>query len=85
VEERAFADGLRSGKIKGPVARVMVVVGEIEKDEPNLWDARSLAKRLEPLSAYGLRSIYQEYPDEGHMTVPSRAVTPTLRFAFDLP
>ena len=49
------------------------------------WDPEDFVKRMEPLSAYGLRTRSQVYAGEGHMTVPSRAVTDTLRFALSWP
>jgi predicted alpha/beta superfamily hydrolase len=81
TEERAFAARLTSGK---PVrtSRLMVVVGDRDIDDaPD--PAEALVKRMEHLSGYGLRTRYRRYADEGHMTVPARAVTDTLRFAFE--
>ena len=83
-EERDFAARLQAGKI-AKVSRLLVVAGDREENMVNSWDAKSLTKRMEPLSAHGLRVRSQIYEGEGHMTVPSRAVTDTLRFAFSWP
>lgn len=81
AEERAFADQLIKGRITKP-SRVFVLVGAEEERFTNTWNAEALRPRLERLSAYGLLSRYELLADEGHNTVPTRAVTPALRFAF---
>lgn len=82
ADERAFTQRMLSGKI-GMTSRLMVVVGGRDiDDEPDL--AIAFMKRMEPLSAYGLRMRFHLYPEEGHMTVPVRAVPDTLRFAFEV-
>jgi predicted alpha/beta superfamily hydrolase len=83
-EERAFAAGLASGKID-KVGRLMVVWGEREETVLERWDAEAFVRRMDPLSAYGLRTRSEAFADEVHITVPSRAVTATLRFAFAWP
>jgi predicted alpha/beta superfamily hydrolase len=83
-EERDFAARLQADKI-GKVARLMVVAGERDETALERWDPQAFAKRMEPLSAYGLRSRFELYPGEVHITVPSRSVTETLRFAFTWP
>ena len=85
AEERAFATRLAAGKLPRPPARLMVLVGENEQRYTNYIDAIALAKRMEPLSAYGLRSRFAILDGEDHMTVPSRAVTTTLRFVHAWP
>ncbi|MFC3053483.1 alpha/beta hydrolase [Kordiimonas pumila] len=85
TEERAFTKSLMQMKITPPMSRIMVVAGDLEAHVANVWDSESLAKRLEPLSAYGLRSRFEMLEGETHLTVPSRAVTAALRFAFALP
>jgi len=82
--ERDFVARLQAGAIP-KVGRLMVVAGGKEETPLEKWDGEALARRLEPLSAYGLRTRSEIYVDEGHMTVPSRAVTETLRFAFSWP
>jgi predicted alpha/beta superfamily hydrolase len=82
-EEREFAARLTSGKI-GKVSRLLVVVGSQDHDDdPEVGAA--FARRMELLSGYGLRTRFKRYDDEVHITVPARAVTDTLRFAFTLP
>lgn len=83
-QERGFAARLAQGG-EGHISRLMIVAGEREESSLNLWDAEALEKRLEPLSAYGLRLRFHIYPGESHITVPSRAVTDTLRFVFTSP
>jgi len=85
AEERAFAAKLTQGKITGPVSSVRLVTGELDETAVENTDAVALAKRLEPLSAYGLRSEFEMFKGETHITVPSRSVTSTLRFAFTWP
>jgi predicted alpha/beta superfamily hydrolase len=84
LEERDFASRLQAGEIT-KVSRLMVVAGELEETAVERWDAEAFVKRMEPLSAYGLRTRSEIYAGEGHVTVPSRAVTDTLRFAFSWP
>lgn len=81
-EERAFTAKLMQGKIAGPVSRLRIVTGDLDETPVENSDGIALGKRLEPLSAYGLRSEYEQFRGETHITVPSRSVTSTLRFAF---
>jgi predicted alpha/beta superfamily hydrolase len=82
--ERDFAARLRAGKIPR-VSRLMIVAGDREETALEQWDSEAFIKRMEPLSAFGLRTRAEIYTGEGHMTVPSRAVSNTLRFAFAWP
>lgn len=84
AEERDFTARLQAGKVP-KVSRLLVVAGEREEDVLERWDPEDFVKRMEPLSAHGLRTRWQLYAGEGHITVPSRAVTDTLRFAFSWP
>jgi len=81
VEEREFTARLTSGKI-GKTARLMVVVGGRDRDD-NPDVAEAFANRMALLSGYGLRTSFRRYDEEGHMTVPVRAVPDTLRFVFE--
>ncbi len=83
-EERAFAAALQAGKIQ-QVPRLMVVCGELEETAVERWDAEAFAQRMAALSGFGLRTRSEVYAGEGHLTVPSRAVPSTLRFAFASP
>jgi predicted alpha/beta superfamily hydrolase len=81
LEERDFTVRLTSGKV-GKTSRLLVVIGRRDvDDDPYL--AESLVRRLDRLSGYGLRTRLIWYEEEGHMTVPARAVTDTLRFVFE--
>ena len=82
--ERDFGARLKEGKIS-KVSRLLVVVGDREETILERWDPEAFVKRIEPLSAYGLRTRSDVYAGEGHMTVPSRAVSESLRFAFSWP
>lgn len=84
TEERDFTAGLQAGRIQ-KVGRLMVVWGEREDTVLERWDAEAFVKRMEPLSAFGLRTRSEAYAEEVHITVPSRSVTSTLRFAFTWP
>lgn len=83
AEERAFAHRLSQAQVADPMSRILILAGEHE--ELIVRDAEALARRLEPLSAFGLRSRFEELHGETHISVPSRAVTTTLRFAFEWP
>jgi uncharacterized protein len=85
AEEREFSAHLASGRTKGALARLLLVVGGREETRAEQWDAGALARRLEPLSAYGLRSQYETFGAEPHLGVPTRAITDAMRFAFAWP
>lgn len=80
-EERAFVDRLTAGKV-GKTSRLMIVVGGRDVDD-DPEPARALADRFDRFSGHGLRTRFRRYEEEGHMTVPARAVTDTLRFVFE--
>jgi len=80
-EEREFTARLTSGKV-GKTSRLMVVVGGRDIDD-DPYMAEALANRMDLLSGYGLRTRFRRYDGEGHLTVPARAVTDTLRFVFE--
>jgi predicted alpha/beta superfamily hydrolase len=81
LEERDFTARLTSGKV-GTTSRLLVVIGRRDvDDDPYL--AEALVRRLDRLSGYGLRTRLVWYEEEGHMTVPARAVPDTLRFVFE--
>lgn len=84
-EERAFAAKLAKNPSLGRGTRVTVLVGELEETPVTVGDSIALGERLEALSEYGLRSDYEVLDGEGHLTVPSRAVTKTLRAAMQWP
>lgn len=80
-EEREFAARLTSGKID-KTSRLMIVVGGRDGDD-DPYMAEAFAHRMELLSGHGLRTRFRQYEEEGHMSVPARAVTDTLRFVFE--
>ena len=79
-EERDFAARLRAGQVPNP-SHLMVVWGELEETPLERWDAEAFVKRMEPLSAYGLRTRSEQFAGETHITVPIRSVPAALRFA----
>ncbi|WP_052507834.1 alpha/beta hydrolase [Sphingomonas hengshuiensis] len=85
TEERAFAVRLASGKVAGRVSRLLLLTGERDDAATITWDSEALLQRLQPLSAYGLRTRFAKFEGETHITVPYRAITPTLRFALGVP
>lgn len=86
AEERAFARQLAAHPPAGDaVARLLLLAGGQEEAAVEPWDASALARRLEPLSAHGLRCQLEVFPDEPHLGVPVRAVNTALRFAYDWP
>lgn len=85
AEERSFGARLSEATTGAPVSRLLLLTGEQDESGVEKWDARSLAARLWHLSAFGLRSDFEMFRDETHITVPHRAITPTLRFAFSWP
>lgn len=84
LAERDFTQRLRSGKI-GKVARLRVVTGELEETRLERTDAEAFAQRIAPLSLYGLRSEFELFEGETHVSVPVRSVASTMRFAFSWP
>lgn len=85
AEERAFTARLTAGKIAAPIGRLMLLTGEREDMVSITWDAQALFKRLEPLSAYGLRTSFTKLEGEQHLTVPYRSMTQVMRFVAGLP
>ncbi|MFC3052247.1 alpha/beta hydrolase [Kordiimonas pumila] len=85
LEERAFSEQLIKGNISAGVSRLLLLTGEQDKAATITWDAEALLGRLSPLSAYGLRTRFEKFEKETHITVPYRAITPTIRFVSGLP
>jgi predicted alpha/beta superfamily hydrolase len=84
-EEREFTERLKQSRSAVRMARILLVAGEREETRLELWDVEPLAQRLSLLSGYGLRSHVEIFKDETHLTVPTRAITPAMRFAFSWP
>ncbi|WP_084396642.1 alpha/beta hydrolase [Henriciella aquimarina] len=85
-EEQAFAARLEDEpELLGHVARLLLLVGEREEESAMTGDTILLGERLKDLSKYGLRSDYQVFEDETHISVPSRSVTVTMREAMQWP
>lgn len=84
-EEQQFTERLKQSKSPVQMARILLVAGEREETRLELWDVEPLAQRLSLLSGYGLRSRVEIFKDETHLSVPTRAITPAMRFAFSWP
>lgn len=84
-EERAFAERLTTDPEAAKGTRLLLLIGEDEEMQAMPTDMIALAHRLQDLSKYGLRSSYEIFEDEIHITVPIRSITPTLRFAMQWP
>lgn len=85
AEEQDFTDRLKKAPVLGRGSRLLILVGEREETEVTVIDGQALAKRLEPLSALGLRSSFTVLDGETHITVPARSVTMALRAAMQWP
>ncbi len=84
-EERAFVRRLEKGPKPARISRLLLIAGEEEAEGPITLDTILLGKRMEALSKYGVRSQYEVFEEETHISVPARAVTPTLRHAMQWP
>ncbi|MBW7945242.1 MAG: alpha/beta hydrolase [Sphingomonadaceae bacterium] len=80
AEEQAFRARVEKDPALGRTSRLLLMAGALE-DGTMAADAGALAKRMEALSAYGLRVEYMLLDDETHISVPSRSVTASLRAA----
>lgn len=85
AEERTYTARIKKDPSLGGATRILVLTGEHEETHVTVTDSISLSKRLEALSAYGLRSEFELLDGETHITVPSRAVTKTLRAVMQWP
>lgn len=85
AEEREFRSRLEEDPELGHGVRVNILVGELEEVAATIDDSKALAKRLEELSVYGVRSEFHLLDKETHITVPSRSVTTALRAAMEWP
>jgi len=85
AEEAAFGERLASEAAPDRVSRLLLLVGEREEAPVTVVDNLALGERLKALSAHGLRSRLVLLEEEGHLTVPHRAVTYVLRWANQFP
>ena len=84
-EEASFREKIKKKPALARQTRIMIMTGEREETAVTVGDSMALAKRLEELSAYGVRSEFKLLEDEGHMTVPSRSITSALRYVMQQP
>ena len=85
AEEREFKARLNHDPSLGHRVRIKVFVGALEESPVTVQDSIALAKRLQELSIFGVRSTFHLLEDETHLTVPSRSVTTALRAAVEWP
>lgn len=69
--ERDFTRRARAGEIDLTHRSLTLIIGDREMPQ-EIQDARSLQRRLEALSEYGLRSDFQVESGEDHMSLPFR-------------
>lgn len=84
AEEKAFSDRLASAKPGAPVSRLLLLAGSCDAMTiPQ--DTEALFARFAPLAAKGLQARFEKLENETHITVPYRAITPTMRFVIGAP
>ncbi|WP_322362555.1 alpha/beta hydrolase [Pseudomonas sp. Teo4] len=69
--EREFTQRAHASEIDLTHRSLTLIIGDREMPQ-EIQDARSLQRRLEALSQYGLRSDFQVEPGEDHMSLPFR-------------
>lgn len=77
AHERRFREQVLAGAVDVTHASLALIVAGNESPQ-TVQDAQALQQRLQPLSAYGLRSSYHLEPDEDHMSLPFRITSRTL-------
>jgi len=76
--ERPFSEAVAQGKIDATHLSLALIVGE--RDSPQeIQDAQALQQRLQPLSAWGMRSSVHIEPGEDHMAVPFKIESRVLQ------
>jgi predicted alpha/beta superfamily hydrolase len=78
-DEQKFTARLRGNPSLGRKTRLHILVGEREEPSVMVHDATALARRMQDLSGFGVRTEFQVLDNETHITVPGRAVTTTMR------
>lgn len=77
AHERAFTQQAHAGKLDLTHSSLKLLIGDREMPQA-IQDTRSLQRRLENLSQYGLRSDFQLEAGEDHSSVPFRITTQVL-------
>lgn len=79
-EEQQFVSCLEQKPVK---VKLLLGVGELEKTHisQNSNKARELSKRLLALSSLGVEVVFNEFEDEGHVSVLPALISRCLRFA----
>lgn len=78
--EPGFAEAMQKRLRNPPSLALMTAEGDTPQE---IQEARSLAKRLAPLSAYGMRSSFTLVPGVDHETVPFEIVPRVMREVFE--
>ncbi|MGA1797190.1 alpha/beta hydrolase-fold protein [Sphingomonas sp. 4RDLI-65] len=79
--ERAFAARVARGEIDVRQTSLLLAVGDVEPAQ-EVQDVIALERRLQPLSAQGLRTSVRLQPGEDHMSLPPSIVSQVLREVF---
>lgn len=75
--EPGFVETMKTATYKNPPSLALIAA---EGDTPQeIQEAQAMATRLEPLSAYGVRSSFALVPGVNHETVPFKIVPRVLR------
>lgn len=76
--ERDFRESVKEGKIDAAYQSLALILAE--RDPPQvIQDAQALQQRLQPLSAWGMRSSVYVESDSNHMSVPFQIESRVLR------
>jgi predicted alpha/beta superfamily hydrolase len=79
--ERDFTARVKRGEVDVRQTSLLLAVGEAEPAQ-EVEDVVALERRLQPLSAWGLRTGLHRKPSEDHMSLPSSIVSQVLREVF---
>ncbi|MEH6564379.1 MAG: alpha/beta hydrolase-fold protein [Halopseudomonas sp.] len=76
--ERAFSTAIQAGTIDVTHSSLALILGEYDSPQ-EIQDSQALHRRLQPLSAWGLRSSLHIETGEDHMSVPFRIESRVLQ------
>jgi len=76
--EKQFSQQVRQGEINVTHTSLALIMGEYDSLQ-EIQDATDLQQRLQPLSAFGLRTSFRVEDGEDHMSVPFRIESHILR------
>jgi len=79
--ERAFVGRVERGEVDVRHTSLMLAAGDVEPAQ-EVQDVTALERRLQPLSAYGLRTSLRIQPGEDHMSMTPAIAAQVLREVF---